>query len=294
MNEISGIVAATDFSVTAEWAARRAATLAKHWHCPVTLVNVFDDGVLATVKAVYDIGKWASFNHLDADRTRLQALAEKIKADAGFDVATEMLRGAAPSALAEFAAAQKPRLLVLGEHGEGWLSAAVLGSTAMKVLHAIRAAPVLVVRRDPLEPYHEVLVATDFSAASARAARLALTLPPATRLTLVSAYGVALEGRMRLAGATQEDLEAYRERERSHADQNMKRFVDDLGEGGQRFVQRLVHGHAAAAILRSASELSADLIVIGKHGGSATEERLLGSVTQNILHQAEGDVLMSA
>ncbi|MBK9594402.1 MAG: universal stress protein [Rhodocyclales bacterium] len=53
------------------------------------------------------------------------------------------------------------------------------------------------------------------------------------------------------------------------------------------------HGHAAAAILKKASEIGPDLIVIGKHGGSAFEERLLGSVTQNILYSAACDVLLS-
>jgi nucleotide-binding universal stress UspA family protein len=35
-----------------------------------------------------------------------------------------------------------------------------------------------------------------------------------------------------------------------------------------------------------------DLIVIGKHSGRELDERLLGSVTQNILYHAECDVLL--
>lgn len=37
----------------------------------------------------------------------------------------------------------------------------------------------------------------------------------------------------------------------------------------------------------------ADLLVIGRHGRSALEERLLGSVALNLLHHAPCDVLLA-
>jgi len=40
--------------------------------------------------------------------------------------------------------------------------------------------------------------------------------------------------------------------------------------------------------------MQADLVAIGKHGGGALEEKLLGSVTQNVLYHAGCDVLLSA
>jgi len=40
--------------------------------------------------------------------------------------------------------------------------------------------------------------------------------------------------------------------------------------------------------------MQTDLVAIGKHGGGAFEEKLLGSVTQNVLYHAGCDVLLSA
>lgn len=48
----------------------------------------------------------------------------------------------------------------------------------------------------------------------------------------------------------------------------------------------LVHGYPAAVLIREAERFGADLIAIGKHDGTAPDERLLGRVTQNLLYQA--------
>ena len=53
------------------------------------------------------------------------------------------------------------------------------------------------------------------------------------------------------------------------------------------------HGHPAAGIREQAEETRHDLIVIGKHGRSAAEELLLGSVTKHVLGEGQADVLVS-
>lgn len=53
----------------------------------------------------------------------------------------------------------------------------------------------------------------------------------------------------------------------------------------------LAYGTPAAVLLDQADRIEADLIVIGKHGGTALEERLLASVTQNVLYHARCDIL---
>ena len=54
---------------------------------------------------------------------------------------------------------------------------------------------------------------------------------------------------------------------------------------------QLLEGNATAEILARASELPADLIVMGTHGRSGFERLLLGSITEKVLRKAECPVL---
>jgi nucleotide-binding universal stress UspA family protein len=53
-----------------------------------------------------------------------------------------------------------------------------------------------------------------------------------------------------------------------------------------------VHGHAAQAIVEYASQVGADLIVIGQHGHSGVLERLLGSTSDRVVDTARCSVLV--
>jgi nucleotide-binding universal stress UspA family protein len=56
---------------------------------------------------------------------------------------------------------------------------------------------------------------------------------------------------------------------------------------------RMVVGHAADALLRTAHELGADLIVIGSHGRSRVAGILLGSAATRVIHDAPCSVLVA-
>lgn len=55
----------------------------------------------------------------------------------------------------------------------------------------------------------------------------------------------------------------------------------------------VVQGHLASVLLELAAGGGADLIAVGRDGGSRLGERLLGSVTERILHGADCDVLVA-
>lgn len=75
-------------------------------------------------------------------------------------------------------------------------------------------------------------------------------------------------------------------------------FVDDLTrEAATRFSGR-VAGHIAAGephkqILQLASDLEADLIVVGSHGKKALERLMMGSVSQAVVKKAQCAVLVA-
>ena len=54
----------------------------------------------------------------------------------------------------------------------------------------------------------------------------------------------------------------------------------------------LVHGKTVDVILKEASDLDIDLIVVGSHGHGAMYQLLLGSVSEGVLHRSSKPVLV--
>lgn len=291
MSRPQTIVAATDFSENAQRAVQQAAHLARTWGARLILVHVFNDSVWASIKAVYDLSGWSNVKPLDAARMRLIALSEQVARDFAVQVETEVLVGRASQQIGVFVAARHAELLVVGEHGENWVRDTVLGGTALKVLEATHI-PVLLVRSPAAGSYQRILIATDFSANATRATHLAMALFPDARHHLIHAYVVPFEASMRMGGAQDEDIQRYREQEYLKAARNLEAFAVDCDyRAAAEFSRLALYGYPASVLFEQAQEV--DLIVIGKHGGGPFEEKLLGSVTQNILYHAGCDVLLS-
>jgi nucleotide-binding universal stress UspA family protein len=289
------IIAATDFSEAAMRAVRQAAHLARTWGAKLTLVYVFNDSVWASIKAVYDLPNWNNINPMNSQRARLEQLGAQIASEFALPVDTEILTGRASQQIGRIITARQADLLVVGEHGENWVRDTVLGGTALKVIEAARI-PVLLVRRDEPELYRDIVIATDFSPAAHRAARIALDCFHSARLALIHAWQVPFEASMRMGGAREEDIAHYREREFERTAGELEAFAKLCsGTASHENFERLaLYGSPEAVIFDQVSARGSDLIVIGKHSGREVEERLLGSVTQNILYHADCDVLLSA
>ncbi|MBK8121761.1 MAG: universal stress protein [Sulfuritalea sp.] len=223
---------------------------------------------------------------------RLSQQVREIANRHGIVVTGETRIGSAAAEVARFLTEHHADLLVVGEHGEDWIGDTVIGGTALKVLKQANV-PVLLVRRPASADFSTVIVATDFSDNAMRAAQLAVNWFPSSSHYLTHAYSVLFEGRMRMAGATDEDIDRYRVDERMRSEAKMKtlRKLLDIPDATKGHTVNL-RGHPASALLELSERLAADLIVIGKHGGTAIEERLLGSVTQNVLYHASSNVLL--
>jgi nucleotide-binding universal stress UspA family protein len=151
--------------------------------------------------------------------------------------------------------------------------------------------PVLLVRLPARAGFSVVLTATDFSDNARRAARCSIALFPDSQHYLLHAYQVAFENRMRMAGASNEDVERYRDNELTSA---KAQVAEQAAELNPLHLLRplLVRSSPTAALLEQSEKVRSDLIVIGKHGGTVLDERLLGSVTQNVLYHANCNVLL--
>jgi nucleotide-binding universal stress UspA family protein len=77
---------------------------------------------------------------------------------------------------------------------------------------------------------------------------------------------------------------------RAQKDQKLREFVSEWqGLDGSLIIE---FGPPATMIAARAASLGADLVVIGKHGQSAWEDMLLGSVTRQVIQEASCDILV--
>lgn len=286
---IASIAVAVDFSDHARHAADRAAMLTAEQRAQLDLVHVISGSSLDRLH------NWLGAP-ADAE-VRLRDAAERDLNDMAKDIAGK--RNIAARALVKtghvvkeiLSSSESSDLLVLGAHGRNPMRDLILGTTAERLLRTSKR-PVLVTKRPPQALYEHVLVPVDFSLYSASALAMARQIAPNSRITIVHAFRVPFEGRLRIAGATDEAIQKYCEEEGQESVKHIKELIRDSDDGASRISYAVEHGGASRVILAKEEELSADLIVIGKHGRSMVEEWLLGSVTRHVLADSKCDVLV--
>lgn len=286
------IVAATDFSKGASLAVGRAARIAGERNGRLLLAHVLNETAWAGVGAALHRGGRKRPDASEVASAMPESEARRLARRLGRRVEGVLLRGAVSDALADLVAARGADLLVMGAHGEKWLRYLLVGGTALKVLRR-STCPVLVVRRSPRRAYGKTVVAVDLSDRAVAVARAAFALLPGAEHHLVHAFHVPFEGRMRLAGSTEREID----RLRLNAHREAKLGLDPLasrsrGRSPVRITKELDCGHAASVIMVMQGRLRPDLTVLGKHSGPAGMERVLGSTTQNVPYNSPGDVLV--
>lgn len=293
MSPSSPILVATDFSAPADAAVRRAAQLAKAGQRPLRLLYVFNPFAWEHLHRLLPIPLRGSNPRLQADLALDKRVIE-LGAHSGLDdVSSRVADGRAASQIDEQAESMCAGLIVIGVRGEGIAHELAIGGTAIKLLRR-SPCPVLVVRNPPERPYERIVVGTDFSATAERAARVAQDEFPRVAHVLVHASAMVYEGRMRLAGATPEDIERYRADELAAARRDMDAFLVAAGYSAapEATITVIRHGYATSLLMEELQASGADLLVLGRHGASVLDERLLGSVTLNLIHHAPCDVLV--
>jgi nucleotide-binding universal stress UspA family protein len=292
MTALKTILAATDFSAHARHAADRAARLAHETGARLTLLHAVSGSALAELRQWLGAGH-AGEQHLIAEtRHGLEQAAADLAAARRVAVHTHLGTGAAADCIGQQADALNADLLVLGARGSGFLRRLVLGTTAERLLRRT-TRPLLVVRQTAHEPYRRVLVALDFSPWSAQALRLARHVAPHARPVLLSAFQVPFEEKLRFAGVDAATVDHYRTQARALATQRLYAAAHEAGLGPGHWDARILEGDASQRILEQEQESDCDLVVVGKHGQSAAEELLLGSVTKHVLDEGSADVLVS-
>lgn len=288
----NAILAATDFSAPARHAADRAAQLAHETGAPLTLMHVVPG------KAFAELREWLGPAHAteqrlqDDARQRLQRVAAELQARRHVAVRTVHTCGSVLDDLLIEARSLNAGLVVTGARGEGFLRRRVLGTTAERLLR-LTTVPLLVVRQLPHERYRRVLVAVDFSPWSLHTVKLARRWAPHAALVLLNAFQVPFGEKLRFAGVDSATIEQYRQRARAQATQRVHGLAHEAGLAAGSYTPCVVEGEASQCIVAQEQEHDCDLVVVGKHGQSAAEALLLGSVTKDVIADGGADVLIS-
>jgi nucleotide-binding universal stress UspA family protein len=292
---LESIVAATDLSAPARHAAERAAQLAGDAGARLELVHVI------SASAIEELRRWLGSGGDAAIRAADRRRAGPARRAGASRCAPAPAARSAPRCLpvntieevARLADRSEADLVVTGTRGAGLLRGVVIGTTAERIAMRSRR-PVLMVRQAPHEPYRKVLVPMDFSPWSAGAIALARRVAPEGKLVLMHAVEVPFEGKLRLAGVTDDVVARYRAEAQRDAIASLhelaRRWISRRGATRRSRPQGL---DTWQQIVQQEQEQDCDLIVVGKHGRHAIEELLLGGTTRMVIAECSADVLVS-
>ena len=292
MTHMGPILAATDFSAPARHAADRAARVARQTGAPLTLMHVLPGGALQELRQWLGQGHAMEQQLQDEAARQLGALVSELQTHRLVAARAVNSSGSVLDEISREADRLDAALLVLGARGAGYLRRLVLGSTSERLLRRTMR-PLLVVRQTPHEPYRRVLVALDFSPWSARAITLARRVAPHARLLLFNAYEVPFGEKLRFAGVDTATIDHYRRQARDQATERVHALAAAAGLKPVDWELCIVEGDASQRIVEHEQEKDCDLVVLGKHGQSATDDLLLGSVSKHVLAEGSTDVLVS-
>jgi hypothetical protein len=179
-------------------------------------------------------------------------------------------------AIMEEAKKHKAELIVMGRRGLEGLKKVLMGSTTAKVI-AYSECNVLIVPKDAVMNTEYILLATDGSKYSELAEREALAMSRSCHniLRRLVALSVA-SGPDKLSEA-----QAIAERVKQHA-REMHLPAEAVAVVGRPF----------EVIIRTATEMSVDIVVMGTHGRTGFDKIFLGSVAERVVGLAPCSVLI--
>ena len=224
--------------------------------------------------------------------SELDHLAARIHPSRTVDETWEsrLLLGDPARAIAELARETNAPLVIMGLGRHAPLDRLLGRETTLRTIRQ-SPCPVLAVAHSASAPMRRVIVATDFSARSARAAEAAIPLLADDAVLHVvhvwERWELALEG---VGSSTTSQNELYVR----GLPERFQRFIDSLAlPPGVKASRETMIGRPATEILKYAEEIRADLIVAGRHGRGQLMSMLAGSVTSAILRGAQCSVLVT-
>jgi nucleotide-binding universal stress UspA family protein len=284
---VEKILLSTDGSEYSEGAIREAMKLAKKCSSKLTVLSVIDTNPEFDALAPQLMEKKEKEARQNLDAVQAHARQE------GVDCDTIVHEGEEPyKYIVDEAIKSKSTMIVMGRRGRTGLKRLMMGSVTARVIgHA--PCNVLVVPKAAQLEFKNIVVATDGSKYSAAAASEALGLAKwnGSALTVISVVPSELMTPSDIDFTiTQRELIA--EKEMHEAEKNAKVVKEAAQKEGVAVKAFVLSGRPADAIIETAQEKNADLIVLGSHGRTGVERLLMGSVAERVIVLASCPVLV--
>lgn len=268
------LTAFTDFSATAEHALDRAALVAAHHGAHLRIQYCAD----------------ALDHRFDDPHARLEQRARQLARRHETPV-TAVRQGTCDVVRDALAASAHSDLLVLDRRAESGLWSLLRGHALARILRGTQC-PVLVVQRAPQAAYRRMLIAVDFSEASASLLRYASGLQDEALLEIYHAVDTRDEAKLRSAEASVESLRAYRAQMLEKARRRMLPLASACDARRNRVATAIGAGDPARELAVQHEAWGADLIAVGYTRRPPLAEWLLGSTAGRLMGRVACDVLV--
>ena len=280
---IHNVLIATDFSHHSDIALRFGLSLAQLYGAQAEIVYVLptDEYVIAGPEGLHAAKEAARRDLLDF-KSRLEHLRDLGDSE---DFHISMLEGPVAECLLQCARERKIDLIVVGTHGRGGFGKVILGSVAEKIFRH-SSVPVMTVGPN-IHPHrginqtHHILAPCDLTPRSHPAVEYAGALAEEHNSQLTVLHIVD-----RLAEVTNLDPERVKEEIKKQLVELVGRHAAHVAVG-----YRVEFGNVAPAILRVASEIDSDFIVLGVRPSSGVFDRFMWPIAYELVRSAACPVL---
>jgi len=285
--QVEKILISTDGSEYSEGAIREAIKLAKKCSSRLSAISVIETNpeFQTIAPEVVEKAERAAREHLEAvrDRANKEGVECEIIVHEGEDSYKYIVDEAIKS---------KSTMIVMGRRGRTGLKRLMMGSVTARVI-GYAPCTVLVVPKAAQFECRNILTATDGSKYGDAAAAKAISMAKQceSRLTVLSVVPSESISPMDIV-ASQMQRDLITEQEYQAAERNVKKVKDAADKEGVKADGLVLGGKPAEAIIETAEEKNADLIVLGSHGRTGMEKLLMGSVAERVIVLSSSAVLV--
>jgi nucleotide-binding universal stress UspA family protein len=284
------VLAATDFSPTADKAASVARDLCRRFDAHLRMLHVVV--ILDDVHLENEHRRHLDELMANSGETRRAVMENDAESRTGIEISSHLVRGIAPGeTIVESASSLGCDLIVMGTHGRRGLSHLLLGSVAERVVRT-STVPVLTVRSDAVinpDGVKRILVPHDFSTASTAAIETAVAWAHTlgAEITLLHVVEPVVYPEFYSVDLLPDDLMG---RLSTRSEEALQKTA--AGFSGEVPIHTTVAvGRASDTITSFVNPEKFDLLVMATRGLSGLEHVLLGSVAESVLRRCRVPML---
>ncbi|UJH69126.1 universal stress protein [Allomuricauda sp. SCSIO 65647] len=273
MKLLDKILLAHDFSKSSHNVVSSAIELAKIFQSSITPIHVLPDDIMNE--------KVRSFLNETA-LAKLEETANLIKSE-GLTVMKPLLMVGSPyEAITRAAIDTNANLILLGSGETQKGDTFRLGTTAERIIQKSEK-PVFVIKEGVLLNVHHILCPVDFSEASKRALKNAITMARRfkSELTILSVCEVSKSSWF----PSEDDMETENDSKCKHHKENFEAFLKEFNLSDITWTKETPRGNPSEKILSTVSRKMIDLLIMGTAGRTGLNRMLMGSVTEKVIRE---------